>query len=110
MDEDAKLAGFQAYYPEAKIWREGGRPLVFIPQLGFPSGREVLVMDALLCPWSHSGGYPTRLFLDRQVPGKGQNWNAFVIRGRTWWACSWNSVPEHLPWSEILASHLRPFA
>lgn len=92
--------------PDAEYWEEGGLPYVFIPRLCFESGGKKLSMPAVLCPAARDS-YPTRLFLEKQVAAKGQNWKAHVIRGHSWWAFSWNEVPASLPWLQILANHLR---
>lgn len=63
-------------------------------------------MQALMCPAARDG-YATRLFLEDQISNRGQNWKTHTIRGRSWWAFSWNDVPANLPWLEIFANHLR---
>src|SRR5580658_4917001 len=85
---------------------EGGVEYFFLPDIRIP-GLEGST-DALLCPQQHSG-YPTRLFLSRMVPGKGQNWKLHTLLGRAWHACSWNDVPANQRLAEILAQHLRAF-
>jgi hypothetical protein len=82
-------------------------PYVFFPVLKFDSGNTPHAMPALLCP-ANRDGYPTRLFLEKKIPSRGNNWNVFQIRSRSWWACSWRDVPASLPWLAILANHLRP--
>lgn len=52
--------------------------------------------------------YSSRLFLDRQVPTTASyTWTTRVIAGETWWVVSFNGVPGTLPWTEILANHVR---
>lgn len=82
---------------------EGGQVFIHLPSLKVP---HCAPMDALLGLTPHSG-YPTRLFLATQVPGKGQNWNQFHILGRTWYSFSWNYVAADRRPMEILAEHLR---
>jgi hypothetical protein len=93
--------------PEAEGVSEGGKDFILLPNLKFTSDGEEVVVDALLCPSEHSG-YPTRLFLARAFPSKGQGagWKSYVIIGRTWYTWSWKDVPAALPLPQILLGHL----
>jgi hypothetical protein len=66
-------------------------------------------MDLLLVPWSHSG-YVTRLFFERAITLRGQNWQSHRVVERTWWTPSYNGVAPTLPWREMLCAHLRSVA
>lgn len=100
------LESLLASFPDAKVMPEGGIEYLYLPKLTFPSGASALKMDALLCPQRH-GGYLTRLFLERPVPGKGANWTTHYILGKAWHTWSWNNVAAESPVLEILGSHLR---
>lgn len=106
-DQAAELFKLRDLCPAAEIWTDGGHPAVFMPKLQFKAQGGMHTRDVLLWPQARDG-YATRLFLSAQVPGA-QNWNSFSICGRQWFACSWQGVPAHLPWIEILANHLRAF-
>ncbi len=86
---------------------EGGKEYILLPNLKFTSDGAEVVLDALLRPGEHSG-YPTRLFLARAFPSKGQGagWSVHTILGRTWHSWSWNGVPSDLPLPQILLGHL----
>ena len=93
-------------YELAKLGQEGGNPVVLLPQATFLSdGREVQ-MDLLLYPAAHSG-YPTRLFFEREVKGRGNNWKQYCVVGRHWWACSWSGIEADMNWPSMLYAHLR---
>lgn len=85
---------------------EGGIRYFDLPKLTFLSVGQEVTMDALLCLDPHSG-YSTRLFLERPIPERGNNWTAHVIFGRQWHTWSWNHVPATLRPMQILAEHLR---
>ena len=109
MNAQAQLAQLQELSPEAELWTEDGQPVAFLPAVRFAAGGSRIVRDLLLWPRERDG-YATRLFVSEPVnAGKGQNWKAFSLFGRTWHACSWQGVPGTLPWIEILANHLRAF-
>jgi hypothetical protein len=97
------LEEVQVLCPAAKPMAEGGVEFLFLPSLALPCSD---VVDALLCPTAHSG-YTTRLFLSKQIPGRGQNWNTFTILGRTWWSPSFNNVQATLRPLQILDAHLQ---
>lgn len=106
-DANVELAKLRSLCKDAELWEENGMPLVFLPDLKVHSDGAPHLVDGLLCPRDRDS-YSTRLFLSKPFPGKGNNWNAFNIKGLTWHACSWQGVPSTLPWLEILANHLRP--
>jgi|SRR5215471_5368972 len=100
------LAELSALCSEVKELSEGGRTFIYIPKLRFPSGGQLVEVEALLCPQEHNG-YATRLFLSQGVPGRGANWSSHHILGRTWYTWSWNGISAQLRPAEILAEHLR---
>lgn len=102
MRPPAELEELKRVCPEAKEMPEGGISFVLLPGL-IVSGQGSL--DALLCPQQRDG-YPTRLFLSRQIPGKGNNWSTHRILDRTWHTWSWTGVGQELRLAEILAAHL----
>lgn len=102
------LTGLQAVYSGAEIIPEAGIDHVFLPKLAILSSGAHLVMDALLRPHEHEG-YPTRLFLERQIPGKGQNWKQYQLLGRTWFAPSWSHIPADMSLLAMLANHVAAF-
>ncbi len=101
-----KLEELKRTYPTAALLSDGGYELISLPKLTIVTGGASAAYDALLCPRTHSG-YDTRLFLDRVVNGRGQNWKSFVILGKTWWACSLQSIKADQPYLTILLAHLR---
>jgi hypothetical protein len=97
-----ELQELQRLYPGAKELTEAGIRYILIPALRLPNGE---VVEALLQPQA-GNGYMTRLFLPKQIQGKGQNWNPFRILERNWMSWSWNNVPETDRFAQILAQHL----
>jgi hypothetical protein len=81
---------------------------VLLSKLTFKVDGQSITMDALLCPQNHEG-YVTRLFLERQIPGKGNNWKDYPFLGRTWYACSWKDVIPEQSLIQILLGHLDAF-
>ena len=104
MNPSEELARLKRINPKAEMWNVGG-PLVFLPRQTVRHAGQDTTVDALLAPRAHSG-YSTRLFFDRPFPGRGQNWSVHQIGGRAWHAMSFNNVPDSLPWTSILATHL----
>jgi hypothetical protein len=102
------FATLKAVYPDAEIMADGGVDHIFIPKLPILSGSSHITLDALLRAGEHEG-YSTRLLVERQIDGKGQNWKQHQILGRTWWAPSWNHIPADLPIISMLANHLAAF-
>jgi hypothetical protein len=101
-----KLLELQQSYPSATLLTEGGYELISLPKLKIITADVPAEYEGLLCPRQHSG-YETRLFLDRQVNGRGQNWKTFPLLGKTWWACSLQGIKADQPYLNILLSHLR---
>jgi hypothetical protein len=81
---------------------EAGFRYIYLP--GLKVGTET--MDALLCP-QPKDGYLTRLFLERPVRGKGNNWSSHRILDRTWHTWSWNHVSADQRPAQILVEHLQ---
>lgn len=107
-DPGLELQVLRSVWADAEIVGDGEKKYVLLPKLTVRMAGQARIVAALLRPWANGDGYTTRLFFSERVSSKGNNWNVFNILGRTWHACSWQSVPEDLPWLEILASHLRP--
>lgn len=108
-DPDKELTKLRQLCPKAELWTEGGRHIVFLPGVEFPVNGTRVTCDLLLWPFTREG-YLSRLFLSVQVAApRAKNWNVFNIQGRKWHACSWQGVPNTLPWIEILANHLGVF-
>ncbi len=109
MSAEAEIEKLRLLFPDVELWEEGDVKIAFLPRLTILNRGKQVKVAAILWPRPRDS-YPTRLFLDRQLTAaEAKNWNAFTIAGNTWWACSWNGVPETLPWSEILVNHLRAF-
>lgn len=100
-DAAKQFAGLKAMHRPA-----GGRPVALLPAFGFTAGGQPCRMDLLLVPFSHSG-YITRLFFERRIAGRGNNWNQHRLIERNWWAPSWNHVPATMRWTQMLSAHLR---
>jgi hypothetical protein len=88
--------------PGAKEMPEASIDFILLPDLKISGQGQV---DGLLCPQARDG-YPTRLFLSKEVPGKGNNWTTHRILDRTWWTWSWKDVSADLRLAEILAAHI----
>jgi hypothetical protein len=103
----AELEGLRRLYPAAYAGKDGALDVAYLPGLLVGKEGQKSAVLALLYPHQESG-YPTRLFLDRQVvTTESKTWQTRVIAGETWWSISWTGVPNSLPWTEILANHLR---
>lgn len=105
-NEDDQFKKIKSLNKAAKLGREGGNPVVLLPQTRFQSAGRELQMDLLLHPAAH-GGYPTRLFFERQVDGRGNNWTEHCVVGRRWWACSWGGIEADMSWTGMLCAHLK---
>lgn len=106
MDEFMRL---KAMHGSAVLLKEGGQAVAFLPAFSFAAGSRSATMDLLLVPFAHSG-YTTRLFFEREIAGRGQNWSQHRVVDRNWWAPSWNNVPASSPWREMLCAHLKAVA
>ncbi len=109
MDENSQFQKIQSICSGARLLYEGGQPVVYIPKATFKAVGKDVTMDLLLHPGEHSG-YPTRLFFQEQIAGRGANWNHFDLLDKQWWSPSWNGVSPNLPWASILCEHLRGIA
>lgn len=105
---DQELSKLLEKFPNAQVQNEGGHTYIRIPRAPIKVGEDIQIFQLLLCPSAHSG-YETRLFLDRPVPGKGQNWKRFLILGETWHACSFRGVTADNCYLSILLCHLAHF-
>jgi hypothetical protein len=109
---NGQLSTLLTICPEARELNEAGYRFVSLPKLKVDVGSVTKVLDGLLAVTSHSN-YSTRLFLNEQLierPMIGSmpaNWTMHHILGRSWWTWSWQGVPEHLPWIQILNCHLK---
>ena len=102
-----ELKRLQGLYPAAQAGSCGGVDFAYIPELSVGKSGHKQVVRALLYPHEENS-YDTRLFLQRQVPTTlSHNWVTRVIAGETWWVISFRGVPKTLPWTEILANHVR---
>lgn len=106
MVDAAAMNELHTICPGAQEMTEGGIAYIHLPELKLPCPPGIV--EALLCIQQHSG-YMTRLFLSKPVPGKGANWAAHQIFGRTWHTWSWNNVPANLRPAEMLRGHLNAF-
>ncbi len=102
MRSAAELEELKLICPGAAEIPEGNITYVLLPDLQVPNYGRV---DGLLCPQDRDG-YPTRLFLAVQIPGKGANWSQHRILDRSWWSCSFKDVWSSMRLAEILAAHL----
>jgi hypothetical protein len=73
-DAAKEFANLKAMHAGAVLLKEGGQPVALLPGFGFTVGEQAHKMDLLLVPFAHSG-YVTRLFFERQIAGRGANWN-----------------------------------
>lgn len=96
------LEELAAVCANATVMEEGGLTYIYLPRIVLPDGGEA---EALLC-LSGRDGYPTRLFLSRQVNGKGNNWSVHRIFDKAWHTWSWRDVVADLRPIEVLSSHL----
>lgn len=97
---------------EPQAIEEGGVTYVVLPGLRFTSGGETVEINALLVPQQVAslGGYTTRLLLETRPPKALPNWSVVHALGSPWHTWSWNGIPSHWPWREILATHLKALA
>ena len=110
---DDQIKELKALAHDISMADEGGVTYLLLPQCVLPEGCEPSVVDLLLCPTPRDG-YPSRLFLSKQVThkGKGQNWNpksSVVILGREWWAVSWKINHANDRLISKVASHIEAF-
>ena len=108
-DPAVQFAYIKMMHEPAFLLNEGGRPVALLPAFGFTAAGRHQTMDLLLVPFEHSG-YTTRLFFERKIAGRGNNWTQHRVVDHTWWAPSWNDVPATSPWREMLCAHLRAVA
>jgi hypothetical protein len=108
-DPASKFAAIKAMHEGALSLTEGGRIVALLPSFTFQAAGNAETMDVLLVPFEHSG-YATRLFFERQIPNRGQNWTQHRIVERNWWAPSFRDVAASLPWTAMLCAHLREVA
>lgn len=106
MLSEESLGELRAICEGAKEMTEGGYTFVYLPGLKIRTGDHTVSQDALLCLQARDG-YPTRLFLCRQIQDRGSNWTTHRILDRTWYTWSWNYVGSELRPAQVLAEHLR---
>lgn len=109
MDAATEMQRMQALHEKAILLQEGGQPAVLLPEFGFKAAGRDETMNLLLVPQAHSG-YATRLFFERQIAGRGDNWTQHYVAGKNWWAPSWKDVAATLNWTSMLCAHLRAVA
>ena len=105
-DPGEKFVPLKAMHERAVLLKEGGKPVAWLPAFSFTAAGRSETMDLLLMPFEHSG-YTTRLFFERKIDGRGNNWTQHCVADHNWWTPSWNNVPASWPWPEILCAHLR---
>ena len=107
--DDEQVKELQLLWPGAALCEEGGHAYLLIPRLAMPVGCVPTHADALLCVHQRDG-YPSRLFFECVVTGRGvPNWNhqnVFIV-GRAWNAFSWNVDPASARLAQIVRSFLR---
>lgn len=108
-DPHAGMAALRAVHGDCVLLKEGGVTVVLLQRFSFRAADRDEQMDLLLHPAPHSG-YTTRLFFERQIPGRGANWNQHRVAEREWWAPSWQNVQATLGWPAMLCAHLRAVA
>lgn len=108
-DQQNGLAALKAIHSDCTLLKEGGNPVVLLRKFSFRAADKDVKMDLLLHPAPHSG-YTTRLFFERQIEGRGANWNQHRVAEHEWWAPSWQNVQPSLPWPAMLCAHLRAVA
>lgn len=106
MIDEANMSELRALVPGAQVMVEAGITYIHLPRLKLPGGGPPV--EALLCVQQH-GGYVTRLFLTREVAGKGRNWTSHQILGKSWHTPSWNNVAADLRPIQILQCHLEVY-
>jgi len=93
---------------EVEVLTEGTLTFILLRGLQFQHKRELIKIDALICPQKHDG-YPTRIFLDRKLEIDGTaNWKVYQFLGSNWHSWSWNNIPKEQRLIQILADHLSP--
>lgn len=109
IDPAEEFASLKAMHELAVLLTEGGKPVALLPAFPFTAAGKPDAMDLLLVPFNHSG-YDTRLFFERKIAGRANNWNQHRVVDRNWWAPSWNHIPSTLSWPAMLCAHLRAVA
>lgn len=104
-DADSEYQQLKKVHPSAVLLKEGGVPVVLLPEFLLSTRGKSLTMDLLLHPSSHSG-YVTRLFFQQKIDGVGDNWTTHRVIERQWWAPSWKDVIPAQPWTSMLCAHL----
>lgn len=107
--DSVQLDTLRGIHAACRLVKEGGVSMALLEGLTFRAAERDWTMDLLLHPAPHNG-YTSRLFYERQVDGRGANWNRFRIAEREWWSPSWQNVPASLSWPKMLAAHLRGVA
>jgi hypothetical protein len=100
------FAAIKAEFSRAVLLTEGGLPAVYLPSTTFRAAGSNATMDLLLFPSQHSG-YATRLFFERPIRERSQNWAQHCVVARTWWAPSFQGVAATLSWPAMVFAHLR---
>lgn len=106
-DPVSELMALKKHWPDAELVEEGDRKYALLPTFKVSVDGKEKVISALLQPARYNTGYTTRLYFSEKFTTKGANWNVFSILGRTWHACSWDQVPDDVPWLEMISCHLQ---
>jgi hypothetical protein len=101
-----RLEELRLICPAAEQISEAEKNYFLLPGLRLPEGREIELVDGLLCIGEHTG-YPTRLFLSQKLKDRGNNWNEYRILDRLWYSWSWKGIPADQSPSQILTGHLQ---
>lgn len=107
MSLQTQIDSLKPLSPEVSLISDAGIDYIYLPKLKVRIENVIQTVNALLCPVKHSG-YTTRLFLDKPIHERGNNWSIHSILGRTWHRWSWNNVPDNLSLMHILSAHMRP--
>jgi hypothetical protein len=98
------------YCSKLSLISEGGVTYFCMEGLRLPAGCEPNCCDALLCPDTGDGNYPSRLYLAVLVNSPyPRNWNGNVRIGeRNWHAFSWK-ITAGLTLAQMLNAHMSGF-
>jgi hypothetical protein len=103
---EEQLLDLKRFYPDVRVFPEGGTNFIFFPNMKLPSGCQPEKVDALLCPVLRDG-YNTRLFYAQLIEGIPQkNWNGNLrICDKNWVSYSWKSK-DGMELLEMVRYHL----
>ncbi len=73
MTTQEQFMALKAEFSQAVLLTEGGLPAIYLPSTTFRAAGVNVTMDLLLFPSQHSG-YMTRLFFEKSICERSQNW------------------------------------